>query len=179
MTLETHRIADQLRRAFSGGAPDERHILEPQVPEPWYGPSLRQALAGITPEQAHARPVPSAHSIWELVLHIEAWLTVAQAAADSGPIPSIFRTPRDWPSPPDPSESTLTELLTESLWTDSLSQLFETADRLARAIEQFPETHLQRPVPGRDFTFYHLFHGVVQHSIYHAGQIVLLHLATD
>src|SRR3954466_4359931 len=56
---ETARIADQLRRAFSGDA--------------WHGDSLLQILDGVSAAQATARPVKHAHSIWELVLHITAW----------------------------------------------------------------------------------------------------------
>ena len=56
---ETKRIADQLHRAYHGGA--------------WHGPALRELLAGVTAKQAAARPVRGAHTIWELVLHITAW----------------------------------------------------------------------------------------------------------
>lgn len=60
---EIARIADQLSRAYSGKA--------------WHGPSLKFLLRGISAEQAAARLIPSAHSIWELVLHIAAWDRVA------------------------------------------------------------------------------------------------------
>src|SRR5271157_3121944 len=56
---ESSRIADQLRRAFSGNA--------------WHGDSLFEILQGITAQQAAAHPIKNAHSIWELVLHIAAW----------------------------------------------------------------------------------------------------------
>jgi uncharacterized damage-inducible protein DinB len=56
---ETTRIADQLHRAFTGDA--------------WHGDSLLEILNGVTAAQAAARPIPHAHSIWELVLHIAAW----------------------------------------------------------------------------------------------------------
>ena len=56
---ETSRIADQLRRAFEGRA--------------WHGPSLFELLRNVGPSTAAAKPLPNAHSIWELVLHIAAW----------------------------------------------------------------------------------------------------------
>ena len=49
-------LLDELKRIHNGGA--------------WHGPALREALAGVTAEQATMRPVPGAHSIWELVLHL-------------------------------------------------------------------------------------------------------------
>ena len=56
---EVVRIGSQLKRAFEGGA--------------WHGPSLRELLADVSAEQAAARPLPGAHSMWEIVLHIAAW----------------------------------------------------------------------------------------------------------
>ena len=41
--------------------------------EAWYGDSAREILNGVTAEQAQAHPIANAHSIWELVLHVEAW----------------------------------------------------------------------------------------------------------
>ena len=40
---EVKRIADQLERAFEGGA--------------WHGPSVREVLDGVTAEQALSRPL--------------------------------------------------------------------------------------------------------------------------
>ncbi len=56
---EVARIADQLRRAFRGKA--------------WHGPALRELLADVSAERAAARPIPNAHTIWEIVLHLAAW----------------------------------------------------------------------------------------------------------
>jgi hypothetical protein len=53
---EAARIAQQLENAFSGGA--------------WHGPALLELLADVDATTAAAHPVPGAHSIWELVLHI-------------------------------------------------------------------------------------------------------------
>ena len=45
---------------------------------------------------------------------------------------------------------------------------------LGNALETFGDAGLHEKVPGRNYNFYFLFHGVVQHSLYHAGQIALL-----
>ena len=36
------------------------------------------------------------------------------------------------------------------------------------------DARLQDTVPGRQYDFYYLFHGIVQHSLYHGGQIAML-----
>jgi hypothetical protein len=151
MTTECSRIADQLRRAFSGDA--------------WHGPSLSELLDSVTAEQAGARPVPSAHSIWELVLHIDAYLTASCEAAEGGTMPKVYGTERDWPPVPDTSPAA---------WANATDSLFRDAGRLDGAIEAFADDRLGATVPGRDYNFYHLFHGNVQHALYHGGQIALL-----
>ncbi len=56
MSTELERLESQLKRSFEGPA--------------WHGPSVLEALEGLTPEAAQAHPVPGAHSVWELVLHL-------------------------------------------------------------------------------------------------------------
>ena len=83
---EHERIADQLRRSVEGDA--------------WYGPSLREALDGVTAERAAARPIAGGHTIWELALHISAWADVVRrrlegekiAEPDEGDFPAVKDT---------------------------------------------------------------------------------------
>jgi hypothetical protein len=151
MNAESLRIADQLRRAFAGA--------------PWHGPPLRDLTAGITAEQASAHPLPGGHSIWELVLHINLWARIALEATRGVPMPKLYGTEKDW--------TTASEGGTAA-WTRAVDELFETAEQLAQAIETFPDSRLEDTVPGREYDFYYLFHGIVQHSLYHGGQIAML-----
>jgi hypothetical protein len=149
--FESLRISDQLRRAFFGDA--------------WHGPSLRELLTGIDCEMALARPLPSVHCIWELVLHIDLWASVAFEAIEGTPMPRLYGTEEDWPSVVDGSASA---------WTLATEHLLETGERLARAIEGLDDSRLLDTVPGREYDLYYLFHGIVQHSLYHGGQIAML-----
>jgi hypothetical protein len=157
MNSESLRIVDQLRRAFAG--------------DPWNGSSLRDLLAGVNAEQARARPLPSAHSIWELVLHIDFWAHAAADAAAGIPMPKLVGeepnlvAEKDWLAVADSSPAA---------WTVAADHLFLSGERLAQAIEAFSDLRLKDVVPGRYYDFYYLFHGIVQHSLYHAGQIALL-----
>jgi hypothetical protein len=151
MNAECRRIADQLRRAFSG--------------DPWHGSPIRDLLEGITGEQACAHPLPSAHNIWDLVLHIEVYLDVALKATEGTPMPRLFGTEQDWPTATDRSAPA---------WPGTMQRLLESCERLAQAIDEFADQRLQDSVPGREYDFYYLLHGIVQHSLYHAGQIAML-----
>lgn len=80
-------------------------------------------------------------------------------------MPKIYGTEKDWPA--------LTVDSPEA-WFDVQDKLFEDAEKLAQAIEKFEDAKLQTTVPGRSYDFYHLFHGIVHHSLYHGGQIAIL-----
>ena len=150
MNGECVRIADQLRRAFTG--------------DPWHGPPLREILTGITAEQARSYPVSPAHSIWEIVLHIHVYLEVGLKATQGVPMPKLYGTEKDWQSAGyDASE-----------WTVAMERMYATAEQFAQAIEIFTDPRLNDTAPGGDYNFYFLFHGIVQHSLYHGGQIALL-----
>jgi uncharacterized damage-inducible protein DinB len=149
MTSEAKRIADQLHRAYAGGA--------------WHGPALRQLLSGVTAKQAAARPLRNAHTIWELVLHIIAWkgavLRRMQGRALSLSPAQNF--------PPMPKA-------TAANWKSTLAALRAAQQDLCRAVATLPESRLKRIVPGKRYTLYFMLHGLVQHDLYHAGQIALL-----
>jgi uncharacterized damage-inducible protein DinB len=144
MTSENSRVADQLRRSYYGDA--------------WHGPSLSELLAGVTETQALARPIASAHCIWEIVLHITLWERLPLNAMRGGSLPEEGD---DWPK-------------LAGSWETALSDLRTATDELAAAIEAFPTARLEDTVPGRKYPFAHLIHGVVQHNLYHAGQIAIL-----
>lgn len=151
---ECARIADQLRRAFDGDA--------------WHGPSLHDLLSEVTHEQANARPLAAAHSIWELTLHIEVWTKAAMASMRGVPIPAFVENmppEQNWPLIPASGASA---------WKAAVENTLLAAKELADAIEGFGDERLGDTVPGRDYGFYNLFHGIVQHSLYHAGQIAIL-----
>lgn len=146
---ETRRIEDQLNRSFRG--------------EAWHGPCLLDLLGDISFEQAAARPIPGAHSIWELVLHITAWLDAVRRRLAGDAVE--LRPEQDWPAVVDP---------TESGWKLALGTLEGVHERLRGAIAALDEDRLDENVRGKPYSIYFMLHGVIQHNLYHAGQIALL-----
>lgn len=153
---ESARLADQIRRAFEGDA--------------WHGDSVLEILAGVNAKTAAARPIPNAHSIWELVLHIRAWDHVVVRRA--GGAAATLSDEENFPPVKDASEAA---------WQQAQELAKRTHDELVRTVAAFPDSRLQGQVPGKTqdyYNFYYMFSGIVQHELYHAGQIVMLKKAS-
>ena len=146
---ETQRIEDQLKRAFYG--------------EAWHGPSVKEALEGVTPEIAVQRPLEGVHSIWELVGHITTWVDVVRRRA-LGQTETVTDE-MNFPPVTDAGEAA---------WKEAIRRMESAETELRKTILQLPESRLDEPAVQNGPTVYILLHGAVQHSLYHAGQIVLL-----
>jgi uncharacterized damage-inducible protein DinB len=153
---EIARIADQLARAFDGDA--------------WYGPNLLGVLRGLTPGQAAHRPLPQAHTLWEIALHVTAWNREVLRRLRTG----TARDPEDGDWPPQPEA-------TEENWRWTVERLEHSAGDLLAGVAAFPAHRLDevlgdardRPL-GSGVSFYVLLHGIVQHNVAHTAQMSLL-----
>lgn len=147
---EATRIADQLHRAVHGTA--------------WHGPDVMSLLEDVDASRAAQRPVAAGHSIWEIVLHIIAWQEFVLDTLRGGAMPSELAVERDWP----PAGATADD------WARDRLKLEETTGNLVRAIRELDDSQLRERAGGREYSSYFLLHGIVQHTLYHAGQIAIL-----
>ena len=155
---EIPRLLDQLRRAFDG--------------DPWCGPSLLTNLEGTTAAQAAQYPIKNAHSIWEIVIHVTSWTDIVRRRlANNKPLQP--GDAEDWPVLPAD--------LREANWQVALDDLRRAQNELLSFVETLPEEMLDRtigatfePPQGDSYTAYQMLHGMAQHYLYHAGQVVLL-----
>jgi uncharacterized damage-inducible protein DinB len=149
---EAAQIANQLHRAFNGDA--------------WHGDSLFEILEGVTAAEAAERRIPRAHTIWELALHIAAW-DGAVLRRLRGSAVELSDT-ENFPPVGDTSDNA---------WHKALANLRRVHQELIDAVAALPDSRLYELVPGKEgahYTFYYMLHGLVQHELYHAGQIALL-----
>jgi hypothetical protein len=153
MDTECKHIAEQLSSTLNG--------------EAWYGDSVRKILEGVTSARALSHPIPSAHSIWDLVHHVDAWCKFAYGAVNGIAIPGWPDMPQEQDFPPVIDKG-------DEAWQQSLQSLFTNHMKLVEAIRGFGDARLEDMVPGRPYKFYRLFQSTTQHAVYHAGQIALL-----
>ena len=138
--------------------------------EAWHGRGLAGLLADVSAKEASA-PLPSgSHTIWQVVRHVIAWREIARGLIDGG-ARAQASAEENWPVIADTSDAA---------WKATLGELAESGRRLEESIARFPENRLDEPVSAYDasgakgITYYQLLHGVIQHDVYHAGQIAIL-----
>jgi uncharacterized damage-inducible protein DinB len=136
-------------RAFSGDA--------------WHGPSLMRLLEGISAEDASRRTVPGAHSIWELVHHIGAWHDIVHRRLNGEKVE--ITAERDWPHVWDVSDVD---------WKRALEDLKVHRSRLRDFVAHMSDDQLDEKAEGAAESRYVVLHGVIQHDLYHAGQIAIM-----
>jgi uncharacterized damage-inducible protein DinB len=141
--------------------------------DPWYGSSRSKLLDGIDANQAAAHPIPGAHSIWELVLHMAAWTNEVRRRLEGTPPADPLEG--DWP-PVGP--------VTREGWIRALASLNRTHTDLRSAIEALAPDRWSEPVgPVRDpalgtgVSVAGMLVGIAQHDAYHTGQVALLRRA--
>ena len=142
-------IVDQLNRAFDG--------------EAWHGPALMEILNGIDAKTAAARPIPAAHSIWELVLHISVWEQVC-----------LRRIRGESVSLTDEEDFRRIKDVSEAAWQAAVQALRQNHAELIKAVSALPESRLYDPLTDKDYSILFMLNGAVQHAAYHGGQIALL-----
>jgi uncharacterized damage-inducible protein DinB len=128
----------------------------------WYGDPVWKILQGIDSSCAAAQLIHGTHNIWQLVMHMEFWESIA-ARRFSGPV-----IPEEAGNfPPTPS-------VDEAEWQKTLER-FRTSNREFRqAISLLDSNSLDKNTPGGQRSFRYELVGVIEHHIYHAGQIALL-----
>ena len=153
----THFLIDQLAREHDGDA--------------WHGSSRASLLADVSVEEARRRPSPGVQSIWELVLHMTAWTreVTRRVEGHMASEPDMG----DWPAIPASPDG--------GSWRAAITALDEAHAALRVAVGAIDPGRLTAPVQdarnrelGTGVTFAQTINGLVQHDVYHAGQIAIV-----
>jgi uncharacterized damage-inducible protein DinB len=143
---QTEQIADSYRAVTIKGA--------------WYGPSVAELLAKISPEHATTPPVSGTHSIAALLQHLLLWNERIRNTSDSHPLPR-WEPEKEWAEPPIP-------------WNELVVRWNHSRDLFEAQIRNFSVEDLGKQVPGRNYPYETMLRGAVQHAIYHSGQIAMV-----
>lgn len=132
--------------------------------QPWYGDGVLQKLSTINATEAAYIPDHTGRSICQIVRHMIAWRRFAIERANNNP---DFRIevggPQDWPVAAGAED-----------WSRTMDQLGQSQTELLEILRSKDDAWLSSRVPGSKFNFGFLMRGVVQHDVYHLGQIGLV-----
>ena len=138
--------------------------------DPWYGNNVYSIIEQVTFEAAFEKPPGAAHTIAGIVLHMLSWTEEVLDRLNG--MTAGVPTSGDWPDTGAPEEQK---------WQNYVSDLKLVNVNLQRVIEDFPEEKWNEPVPderngelGSCVNFEELVNGLIQHHVYHSGQIAIL-----
>jgi uncharacterized damage-inducible protein DinB len=147
---ELQRIQDQIARSLDG--------------EAWHGSALMEVLSGVDAHAAMARPIPGAHTIWEILLHVSASveLVLSRLRGEA----RTLSPEEDWPAPPAVAD--------QNAWKAHVRRLVEVHREMIEALSALDASRLDVPILPGFSSIYVTLHGLVQHNVYHTSQIALI-----
>lgn len=141
-----------------------RHIREVHFGNNWTDVDMTAVLKDVTWQQAVATPIPEANSIAVLVFHANFYLNYVHKSIKEG----VYKFDHNdsFKAPPIQSEAD---------WQALLQKTWDDAEAFAQTVEKLPNSaSIYDVIPPFSNSFYKNIQGVVEHTHYHLGQIVLL-----
>ncbi|GHB81502.1 DinB family protein [Persicitalea jodogahamensis] len=134
--------------------------------EAWHGSSVVEILRSVTPKLADRRLAPNTHTIAELVYHMTTWriFTVRKLRGDKEF--DIKTKEKNWK---------VFQIVDDLEWETLQMELSLSQEELVSELEKKEnDEFLEKIVPGRNYSYYTLLHGIINHDLYHVGQIALI-----
>lgn len=130
--------------------------------DPWIEINLKETLKGITPAMA-SQKVGSLNSIWQIVNHVISWRETL-----------LKRVQNEYvPSPENNFIETISDVSAEA-WEETLTRLQKSQENLLLYLSGDKEIDFDENPSQGQYSRYELIEGILQHDVYHLGQVVLL-----
>ena len=129
---------------------------------PWYGRPVYALLREVDPSIVYKKPSPNSHSLADLLYHMLTWaeFTLKRIEKDNSQDLETFEKV-DWREI-DPAVYD---------WDEGLAALIATHQQIIAHLQTKDDFFLSETVDYRQYNFRFLLNGLIQHNIYHAGQI--------
>jgi uncharacterized damage-inducible protein DinB len=147
--VQIEHITKQLEQTYNG--------------QPWYGDSVAMKINAISAETAFLQTSPGLHSIAEILAHMIVWRKAAiEWLRGNSQYNVTLNSKDDWP---------LYETLQEIGWEELKQQFADTQTQLLSLLRNRTDEILPHPYSKKPYTFQFLLEGIIQHDVYHLGQI--------
>lgn len=134
--------------------------------QPWFGRAVYEILGEVDESKAGTKPNGTEHSMLELIWHMNTWAEFVLGAVENRSVEEMKKIEaNDWRNI-DPKTHT---------WKKGIEQLRAIHTTITELLNQKSDDNfLSEVVPTRKFNYRFMLNGLVQHNIYHLGQIAYL-----
>lgn len=139
-------------------------MYEVMFESPWYGTNVNDLLGKITASQAIQR-VNGQHNIAELLHHMIQWKRFVYEKTFGDKTFDIVDNAINWK---------VFDALSEGEWAAMNLEYISVTSDLVNGLNNLSLSIYAKTVPGRKYNYEHLLYGIVDHDIYHLGQIALM-----
>ena len=153
MNQQIQKISHRLDQIFKG--------------QTWYGEPIFPKLKQLNFQHLNDKANDHSASIAQLLKHMINWRHFVIAKLNGDADYSIkMNSEEDWP------QLTLED---ESEWNQLLDQLKESQEIIQQLLSDKQDILLTQKVPGKAYNYELMLEGIIQHDLYHFGQICFLH----
>lgn len=134
--------------------------------QPWFGRAVYEILGEVDESKAGTKPNGTEHSMLELIWHMNTWAEFVLGSLENRPADEMKTIEaNDWRTL-DPKNHT---------WKKGIDQLKSTHNKITELLQQkTDDSFLSEIVPTRKFNYRFMLNGLIQHNIYHLGQVAYL-----
>lgn len=133
--------------------------------EPWFGRAVYEILDEVNPSISFIKPNNTEHSLIELLYHLITWADFTLKRIEKDTINDLAAAEElDWRSI-DPQKHS---------WKKGVAEFKAIHQKIIDLLKKKEDSFLQEKVDYRKYDFQFLLTGLIQHNIYHLGQIAYL-----
>jgi len=138
-----------------------RQLNEIQEGSLWFDQCFKEKIGNLSDEDALTRPIPKLHSVAEHVSHMLEWRKEC-VLRFQGLKTDLMNSPDDWK---DNLE------LSKFGWLNLKNALYNSRIELIELFANQDDTYLEKKFLDTEYNFHYLIEGIIQHDLYHLGQI--------
>lgn len=134
--------------------------------QPWFGRAAYEILGEVEESKVSTKPNGTEHSMLDLIWHMNTWAEFTLGSLENRTVDEMKNIEvNDWRTI-DPKVHT---------WKKGIEQLKATHNKIIELLKQKKDDdYLKDIVTNRQYNFRFLLNGLIQHNIYHLGQIAYL-----
>jgi uncharacterized damage-inducible protein DinB len=138
-----------------------RQLNEIQDGSLWFDQCFKDKIDKLSDAEARAIPIHQVHSVAEHISHIIEWRKECLLRF-KGMRTDLMNSPDDWKDEVE---------LHKIGWVNLKNLFYESTVTLINALENKEDAYLETKFLDTDYNFHYLIEGIIQHDLYHLGQI--------